>query len=136
MLERRVVHHHGCPWRTLSTGGRVSGAPDPDDLAVPMLREETVIGMIVVRRTEVRPFTDKQIELVKTFADQAVIAIENVRLFRSSKTREPRADRVAGAADGDRRDPARHLELADRRPAGVRRHRRAARYRCAGAFIR
>ena len=56
-------------------------------LAAPLLREGVAIGVILIRRTEVRPFIGKQIKLLETFAAQAVIAIENVRLFKEIQER-------------------------------------------------
>ena len=93
VIERRTIHVSDI---------REAGAEFPDSFAlaqrhthrtmmsVPLLRKGQSIGFFLLRRPEVRPFTDKQIALVQSFADQAVIAIENVRLFQElqARTRE------------------------------------------------
>jgi len=87
-LERRTIHIADAfadPEYTLSMTGNPAGYPTV--LGVPLLRDQVAIGVIIMVRTVVQPFTEKQIELVTTFADQALIAIENVRLFEAEQAR-------------------------------------------------
>ena len=88
--DRRTVHVHdiAAEDREYPLGSRiVKGQGWHTTLATPLLREGTPVGTILVRRMEVRPFDDQQIALLETFADQAAIAIENVRLFEAEKQR-------------------------------------------------
>src|SRR5262249_1383107 len=90
VLDRRPVHVHDLAdaAKEFPLGHEMSGRMGHRTiLTVPLIREDVAIGVIGIRRTEVKPFTDRQIDLLKTFADQAVIAIENTRLFEEVKSR-------------------------------------------------
>jgi GAF domain-containing protein len=84
ILERRVVHIHDIladPEYRWAKDHHGEEEMHRTILAAPMLREDKIVGVIIIRRTRVEPFTEKQIALVTSFASQAVIAIENARLL-------------------------------------------------------
>jgi GAF domain-containing protein len=84
VLEARTIHivDLQAEVREYPDGSKLARALDfRTVLSVPLIRAGAAIGVIAIRRIEARPFTVRQMELLQTFADQAVIAIENVRLF-------------------------------------------------------
>ena len=90
ILERQTIHVHDVvaaldEFPRAKIRGAITRTRTA--LAAPLLRDDNVIGAIHIRRTEVRPFTDRQIKILESFADQAVIAIENARLFQERETR-------------------------------------------------
>jgi PAS domain S-box-containing protein len=88
-LERRPIHIPDVladPDYTYTEGQRVAGYRTI--LGLPLLREDNLVGIFVIARTRVDPFTDREVELAATFADQAVIAIENARLFEELRDRQ------------------------------------------------
>ena len=100
VLERRVVHIQDAlhdPDYTWSEAQRAGNFRTM--LGVPLLREETPIGAFSLFRSRVQPFTDKQISLVATFADQAVIAIENARLLTELRERSAELARSVEALE-------------------------------------
>jgi len=107
LLEGKIVHIPDVladPDYTWTQAKRLGGFRTV--LGVPTVREDVPIGVMVLTRFEVRPFTDKQIELVTTLADQAAIAIENVRLFEKEATAKAAAEAARDAAERARAEAA------------------------------
>ena len=122
-LERRAVLIPDVlqdPEYALSEGQKIAGYRTT--LGIPLLREDTLIGVFSITRTRVEAFTEKEIELAKTFADQAVIAIENARLFDEVQKRTDDLSEALEQQTATSEVLESHLKFARRAGAGVPGH--------------
>src|SRR5262249_57143712 len=89
-LERTTIHVPNIQTEATGAHARLMGRSPCTVLGVPLVKDENVLGVIMLFRNVVRPFTERQIALVNTFAEQALIAMENTRLFEEvqARTRE------------------------------------------------
>ena len=95
-LERRTIHVADLQADSEYRYALRDTDPIGTELGVPMFRGDDIVGVIILHKLEVQPFTDNEIELLRTFADQAVIAIENVRLFTELEARTQELARSVG----------------------------------------
>ena len=132
-IERRTVHIVDVladpEWELAR--GRSGPAATASVLAVPMLRQDDLIGLFFMWRTEVRAFTDQQIDLVADLCRPGRHRHRERAPVPRAGGAQPRPDRGAGAADGDRRDPPRDRQLARPTSSRLRHHRQRARCGCA-----
>ena len=110
------------PEYTWREGQRLAGFRSA--LGVPLIREGSCVGVMGMTRQTPQPFTKRQAELVTTFADQALIAIENVRLFQEVQGRTRELTEIARLPNGDGRGSQRHQPRSVKTTTCVRRYRR------------
>ena len=109
-LERRTIHIPDILADPEYSYGATAVEPYRTILAVPILKGDELLGVLLIYLLEVRPFSYEAVAVVETFVDQAAIAIENVRLFEAEQQRARANDQqVAGAADGDGGSVTGHL---------------------------